>query len=89
MSRFAPPPPELVARVRAEAERGLDRAEWEAASAIPTSDDERREALDLVAWFVRRYPTAAERMAWSRRQYLAASRRAPPSAKDEGGRAGR
>ncbi len=79
MKTFEPPPPELVAAVRREAERTLDRAEWEAARAVPIPGEERAEVLAMIAWFTRRYPTALERLAWARRQHAAAKRRAPPA----------
>lgn len=56
-------------RLRALAERRLTPEEWAAYVGAPLTDDEREETLALVAWFTRRYPTPAERLAWARRAY--------------------
>ena len=61
--------PELLARLRAEAERTLTPEEAEAYLRAPMSDEEREEILAQVRWFCRRYPTPAERLAWARRAY--------------------
>lgn len=56
-------------RIRTLAERRLSADEWAAGSAIPITDEERAETLALIAWFCRRYPTPAERLAYVRRAY--------------------
>jgi hypothetical protein len=47
----------------------LSAAEVEAALRTPVSEFEREEILSLIAWFRRRYPTAADRLAYVRRAY--------------------
>jgi hypothetical protein len=70
MSVKAPPlSPETLARVRALVERRLSPEELAAGLAVPIGDEERRQTLELVAWFRRRYPTPAERSAYVRRAY--------------------
>ena len=63
------PSPEVIARIRALSERELSRAEVDAAWRTPVDEAEREEILSLVAWFRRRYPTPAERLAYVRRAY--------------------
>lgn len=63
------PTAEARARMRALAERTLSAAEWKSALAIPLLEAEREEALSLVRWFRRRYPTPLERLAYARRAY--------------------
>jgi len=63
------PSPEVIAKVRALSERQLSAEEVEAALRTPVSDWEREEILSLVAWFRRRYPTPADRLAYVRRAY--------------------
>ena len=65
------------ARLREFAERRLAPEEVEAALAVPLSAEERRGILELVEWFGRRYPTAAERLAYVRRAYRRWTRRLP------------
>jgi hypothetical protein len=60
---------ETAARLSALVDRRLSRQEVEAALAIPLSDEERQETLSLIAWFRRRYPTAAQRLAYVRRAH--------------------
>lgn len=57
------------ARLREMYEQPLSREEFLARLAIPISAEERRETLDLMRWFCRRYPTPGERLAWARRAY--------------------
>jgi hypothetical protein len=47
----------------------LSADEVEAALRTPIGDREREETLELVAWFRRRYPTPADRLAYVRRAY--------------------
>lgn len=66
--RFVPSSPETIAAARAYAERELTDDEAAAYLATPMTEDERAEILAQHDWFVRRYPTVAERFAWARRQ---------------------
>ena len=50
-------------------ERSLTLAEAEAYMSAPVSDDERQHTLQLVEWFVRRYPTPIERLRYVTRAY--------------------
>jgi formylglycine-generating enzyme required for sulfatase activity len=50
--------------------RELDPQEVCAYLDAPVTDAERAEVLALVAWFRRRYPTPAERLAYVRRAYV-------------------
>ena len=79
MTRFTPPPLEAVARVRELAVRPLSFADFDAYVNAPMSDEERAEILSLIAWFTRRYPTPAERLAYARRASQRWAAGAPPS----------
>ena len=79
MKPFRPPSPETVAWIRELAERPLDPKEFEADVRAPLSDYEREETIHLIDWFVRRYPTARERLAYARRAYARWARAMPPS----------
>ena len=63
------PSPEILERIRAETARQLPADEQRTVLAIPIGDDERAEALALIAWFRRRYPTPRDRLAYVRRAY--------------------
>jgi len=63
------PSAQAIARIRALSERELTPEEVEAALRTPVDEVEREEILALVAWFRRRYPTAADRLAYVRRAY--------------------
>jgi hypothetical protein len=75
------PSPETVAEIRALAERRLSPEEFAACANAPISDDERREALSLIEWFTRRYPTPTERLAYARKAYARWARAMPPGAR--------
>lgn len=62
-----PPRGDLAARLRAEVGRTLPADEFRIALAVPIGHEERAEALALIAWFRRRYPTPLERPAYVRR----------------------
>jgi len=64
-----------VAEIEELAERRLTRDELEAWVDAPLSDEERRSTLELIDWFVRRYPQPLDRLRSSRRAYEQASRR--------------
>ena len=51
------------------AERTLSADELTQALRQPVTESERAEVLSLVAWFRRRYPTPADRLAYVRRAY--------------------
>jgi hypothetical protein len=77
--RFTPPPPERVAELRAFAERRLSPEAFEAYVHAPVSDFEREQREELIAWFRRRYPTPADRLAYARRAYARWAAAMPPS----------
>ncbi|MSP58892.1 MAG: hypothetical protein EXR72_00870 [Myxococcales bacterium] len=52
---------------RAIYERALTAEEFQARVADELSDEARAEKLSLIAWFTRRYPTPASRIAYARR----------------------
>ena len=56
-------------RWREEVDRQLTPEEVEAWLAAPVSAEERREIVDLVRWFRRRYPRPEDRLAYVRRAY--------------------
>lgn len=55
------------ARIAAEAERSLSPEAAAAYLAAPVSESERNDAVALIRWFRRRYPSGAERLAYVRR----------------------
>jgi hypothetical protein len=55
--------------IRNEANRTVSADEVRRYLETPISDTERQQVLDLVRWFRRRYPTAAERLAYVRKAY--------------------
>jgi len=57
------------ARLAELANRELTLEEWQAQAAIPLSPEELEHTRALVRWFCRRYPTAADRLAYVRRAY--------------------
>jgi hypothetical protein len=73
----APPGAEALARIRAVADRVLGAEEFLRLLAIPISEAEEEEALSLIRWFRRRYPTPAERLAYCRRAYRRWTRALP------------
>ena len=56
-------------QLRAQVDRELTPEEVEAWLATPVSPEERREIVDLVRWFRRRYPRPEDRLAYVRRAY--------------------
>lgn len=58
---------DVIAKITAYSERRLGPEEVRAYLDAPISDFERDEALGLIRWFRRRYPTPAERLAYVRR----------------------
>lgn len=67
--RWNRPSPEAVERIRQFAGRRLSAEEFDAYVHAPMSEAERREILESVAWFTKRYPTPGERLAAARRAY--------------------
>ena len=67
--RWNPLSPEVVDRIRRFTERRLSAEEFDAYVHAPMSEAERREILESVAWFTKRYPTPAERLAAARHAY--------------------
>lgn len=59
----------LAEAVRAHVERSLGVEEAEAYLATPVSEEERRDVLELIEWFRRRYPTPLERLRYVDRAY--------------------
>jgi hypothetical protein len=78
-SMFEPPSPESVAAIQKLAERQLSPEEFLARIAAPMSPEEEAGNLELIAWFQRRYPTPAERLAYARRAYAPCQRWMPKS----------
>ena len=64
-----PADPETRARLKLLAEKPLPIEEWKRLAAIPVTEEDREQTLELVRWFVRRYPTPADRLAYVRRAY--------------------
>jgi hypothetical protein len=69
--------PAARARLAELANRPLTVEEWQTRAAIPLAPDEIEHTLALVRWFRRRYPTAADRLAYVRRAYARWRRTAP------------
>jgi hypothetical protein len=69
--------PSKARRVLEAADRQVTAAEAAAYLAAPISDAERDEAVALIRWFRRRYPTGAERLAYVRRAYRRWTRSRP------------
>jgi hypothetical protein len=59
--------PSRTRRAIVESQREVTAAEAAAYLAVPISEAEREEAVALVRWFRRRYPTGADRLAYVRR----------------------
>lgn len=51
------------------ANRRLTGQEFQAYVDAPVSEAEREEALRLIRWFKKRYPTPADRLAYAQRSY--------------------
>lgn len=77
MKPSPPPGPLALARVRALAERVLEAEEFRRLLAVPIGEAEAEEARSLIRWFRRRYPTPADRLAYSRRAYRRWTRSQP------------
>lgn len=75
--RLDPPDSRTVAKLREMSERRLTAEEFEAYLRAPMSDAEREEILAQIEWFMRRYPTPAERLASARQAYAQWARSIP------------
>jgi hypothetical protein len=58
-----------LGRAREFAERRLSPDELRAALSVPITRAERENAEQLIAWFIRRYSTPIERLAYVRQAY--------------------
>jgi hypothetical protein len=68
-----------VARLRALAERPLAPDEYRRRMRRHIPAEELAEMQALIAWFLRRYPTVRERLAYVRRATAAWRRSQPPA----------
>lgn len=64
----------LPDEVRALVDRRLSAEEFRALADAPMSAEELAEIRSLIAWFTRRYPTPAARLAYVRRKTAAWTR---------------
>lgn len=67
--KWEPPNAATLEAIRATANRLLTPDEVRAQLRIPVTTEEESEVRSLIAWFRRRYPTPAERLAYVRRAY--------------------
>lgn len=67
MKPFQPPSAAAVQEIRRLSERHLSAEEREAYEQSPITPEERENTLELIDWFLRRYPTPLERLAYARR----------------------
>ena len=74
---FEPPPTDVVNEIRRLSARSLSVAEFDAYVNAPMDAAERSHALELIDWFVRRYPTPAKRLAYARRAHRRVTARNP------------
>lgn len=72
--------PELANLIAAR----LTPEEFERRARAPLSEAEVEEVAELVAWFTRRYPTVAERLAYARRKFRQYAGVAEPSSTQAG-----
>lgn len=69
MTRLSPATAEERAMLQALDEAPLPPEEFMRQVCAPMSDAERDEVAALAAWFLRRYPTGSERLAYVRRAW--------------------
>lgn len=68
-SRSGRPSAAAIEKARRLAEEPLSPEEYRARANVPIGEAEREEVLALIRWFRKRYPTAADRLAYVRRAY--------------------
>lgn len=56
-------------RIRTAQEREISREEFEAMVSVPLTEEERTQVRELLDWFMCRYPTPTDRLAYARRAY--------------------
>ncbi len=79
MKDFAPPPPHLVSMVRQMANRPLSADEFAARLAREPTSEELRDRVELIRWYLRRYPTPESRLRHARHAYRLWARGMPQS----------
>ncbi len=62
-------PRRTALRATEASERQVTGPEAAAYLSVPISETEREQAVALIRWFRRRYPTGADRLAYVRRAY--------------------
>ena len=67
----------LAHAIAALADAPVSLDAYERRFAVPPSDEEVEETMQLVRWFRRRYPTAKERFAYVRRKHAEWTRNPP------------
>ena len=67
MNRFQKPSAKAVQAVQRVAARRLTAEELRVRLEAPIDGQEREDAVALIRWFRRRYPTAAARLAYARK----------------------
>ena len=77
VGKVPPPTVEVIEEAHRHYNRQLTPEEYAAVLASETSPEEMEEKRGLVAWFTRRYPTPAERLAYNRRYVATATRTWP------------
>ena len=68
---------ELAPEIAEDWDKPMTPEAYAARRAIPISDEEVEETMELVRWFRRRYPTARERFAYVTRKYAEWTQRPP------------
>jgi len=56
-------------KIAQQVETPLEPREFNRRISAPISDEERAETLELIAWFMKRYPTVKQRLAYARRKF--------------------
>lgn len=74
MSRKAAVDAASIAEVERQAARSLSVEEFRAWADSPIGPEEMADMVDLIRWFVRRYPTPAARLRSARRRQLQLAR---------------
>lgn len=74
MTRYARFEPDAIARVEELAERKLTPEEFRSWADGEIPEAEMQEMVELIRWFVRQYPTPAQRLRSARRRQLQLAR---------------